>query len=251
MTVRDIGKKAADFFPRLEALLRKIYLLLPAFLHDTPTARMKQFFTEQPSILFLQIGAYDGVAGDPIRPLLIDDERWRGILVEPQRKAFNQLLQNYSTISDRLKFVNCAIGPAATEKELFFVSPHTVTEQRLPAWFGEIASFSREHVERHAPNVPVASESIEVRTVDQVLAEANMDRLDAVVIDVEGYEAQIIENIDFDSLKVKFLLFEHVHLSGSAKTSVFDRLVKNGFQLKEFGRDVCAWRQQADNSHGL
>jgi hypothetical protein len=59
--------------------------------------------------MFLQIGAYDGLAGDPLRPIVAEDERWYGILVEPQPQAFERLQRNYRDAAHRLVFLNCAI----------------------------------------------------------------------------------------------------------------------------------------------
>src|SRR5438552_1031180 len=46
-------------------------------------------------ICFLQVGAFDGVLGDPIYPL-IEKYDLRGYLLEPQRDAFARLKANYA-----------------------------------------------------------------------------------------------------------------------------------------------------------
>ena len=80
--------------PALDGLARKVYARLPESWHDTPTSRLAKFYLNRQQVTFLQIGAYDGVAGDPLRPIILDDERWSGVLVEPQPSAFERLKQN-------------------------------------------------------------------------------------------------------------------------------------------------------------
>src|SRR5262245_53633280 len=95
MTIRDAGLAVVRAAPCLEHLGRWVYARLPASLHDTLTSRLRARFAEESSIAFVHIGANDGVAGDPIRPLVMESDRWRGVLLEPQQDAFDRLRQNY------------------------------------------------------------------------------------------------------------------------------------------------------------
>jgi hypothetical protein len=59
---------------------------------------------------FVQVGANDGVYGDPLRAY-IERHHWRGILVEPQPDVFARLVENYRGSCDNLIFENVAISP--------------------------------------------------------------------------------------------------------------------------------------------
>ena len=61
VTLRDIGIFIVDRVPLLRPLARWIYLRLPW--HDTPTSWLESMFGEDPDVTFIQIGAFDGVAG--------------------------------------------------------------------------------------------------------------------------------------------------------------------------------------------
>lgn len=43
---------------------------------------------------FIQVGANDGIHGDPLRAY-IERHHWHGILVEPQPDVFARILENY------------------------------------------------------------------------------------------------------------------------------------------------------------
>lgn len=241
-TLRDLGKWLVASAPFLDWVARSTYARLPATWHDTPTARLKLFYTDRPSITFLQIGAYDGVAGDPLRPIVEHDARWRGVLVEPQTKPFERLQYNYSGAAGRLKFLNCAIATAPGKLAFYFVPPDAIERNGLPSWYAELASFDRANIETHAPKAPIERTIVRTLTVAGALAEANLSRVDCIVMDVEGFEAVLLPSIDYDQLGVSFVIFEHKHLETADRHTIDQRLASFGFSIKHFGRDTIAWR---------
>ena len=58
------------------------------------------------NVTFVQVGAFDGVSLDPLRKHVLAN-RWRGLLVEPQRDAFERLKENYG--GQQLSFEKTAI----------------------------------------------------------------------------------------------------------------------------------------------
>lgn len=242
MTLRDVGLKLATAVPWIEDFARHIYRALPTALHDTPTSRVRTFFSGQPSVTFVQIGAYDGVAGDPLRGLIVGHETWRGILVEPQPEAFARLCANYAAEGERVELVNAAISDVSGELD-FFVIPSREREQSgLPDWSEEIASFDADHLRRCMPGVELQKVTVTTRTFDEVAGMLPDSRVDLVVMDVEGHEARLLHAIDFDRHGVRFLIFEHKHMSPYDTRAVLERLQSFGFSLKAFGRDTIAWR---------
>ena len=57
--------------------------------------------------------------------------------------------------------------------------------------------------------------------------------VDVVVLDVEGHERTIIEDIDLERHRVKFIVYEHKHLSASDCAAVESKLRRYGFSLKQ------------------
>src|SRR5262249_30577305 len=149
-------------------------------------------------VTFVQIGAYDGIAGDPIRPLLRMKPAWMGVLLEPQSDVFARLKNNYANDASRLQFINAAVSDKRGKSLLYYLPEQEVERLHLPNWSKETASFDREHLRRHFPEARVAERPVDVITFADAAARLSKGRVDLVVIDVEGHESAIIPSIDFD-----------------------------------------------------
>ena len=242
MTIRDVGLAVVRTMPWLDQVGRWVYARLPETFHDTPTSRLRAHFADERRITFVQIGAYDGVAGDPIRPLVLEDDRWWGVMVEPQPDVFDRLRRNYLAQASRLQFLNAAISDRSGEKTLFRISEAERKQLGLSNWVGEVASFSAEHLRKHFPHARLVSYGVKTMTFAEVANRLSGGHVDVVVIDVEGHERTIIENIDLERHRVKFIVYEHKHLSESDRSVVEGKLRRHGFSLKGFGRDTIAFR---------
>ena len=248
MSLRDVGLAVVRMAPWVEDVGRWLYARLPDFLHDTPTSRLRRHFATESGVTFVQIGAYDGVAGDPIRPLVLENDGWSGVLIEPQPEAFEQLQRNYLTQASRLKLLNAAIWDRSGEKTLYCIPAVERERLGLADWAGEVASFSAEHLLKHFPQARPVSCVVRTMTFAEAAELLPAGRVDVVVIDAEGQERPIIETIDLDRHRVRFLVYEHKHLSETDRSAVDTRLQTHAFRLKAFGRDTIAFRslQQVD-----
>ena len=245
MTVRDVGLWIAQRAPFVERWLRSVYNSFPGSVHDTPASRAQAYFRGRNNVQFVQIGAYDGIAGDPIRPLILKNLSWSGVLVEPQRHAFESLERNYSGQRARLHFINGSVSDkqGGTEK-LFFVPEHEILAHGLPEWSREVASSDPSHIQKHFPGVQLISENVRAYRFDELADLLPESRVDVVVMDVEGAEKRLIESIDFERHSIRFLIFEHKHMGNNDFYSVSEFLRKRKMELKQFGRDTVAWRRE-------
>jgi FkbM family methyltransferase len=242
VSIRDIGLYIVRTIPLAEGVARKVYSWLPASLQDTPTARAQAFFAREHNVSLMQIGAYDGIAGDPVRPLLLKNCGWIGALVEPQPDAFNRLQHNYSRELFRIQLVNAAISDVSGERSLYSVEKDDTGQFGLPDWSAEVASFDPEQVRKHFPSAIIKEQKVKTITFGDVASLLPGCRVDLVVLDVEGYERRIIETVDFDRYCIRFLIYEHKHMSTADKHKVMHLLEGRGFNVKAFGRDTIAWR---------
>ncbi len=242
MTIRDIGLQAVRAMPWLRSFARKVYAALPARLHDTPTRCVGAFFADATTVSFIQIGAFDGVAGDPIRPLVLDRPGWRGALVEPQPDAFETLRRNYAGQSARLRFLNAAVAARSGDRTLYTVARSDPHGAPLPDWADEIASLDVEHIRKHFPGRGIVERTVRTMAFSEVAEGLPGGIVDLVIIDAEGHERAIIESIDFERHRIRFLMYEHKHLSPEDGPALDARLRRAGFTLKPFGRDTIAWR---------
>jgi hypothetical protein len=71
-------------------------------------------------ISFIQIGACDGMTGDPLRACILSNPRWEGVVVEPNPVVFEELKKNYAEQADRIEFSSEAIVPTPTGSSPFY-----------------------------------------------------------------------------------------------------------------------------------
>ena len=198
--------------------------------------------TRRQQLVFMQIGAFDGVSCDPLREFVIA-HGWQGILVEPQPTAYQKLVTNYRE-QQGLIFKNCAVTQSRGELELYIVSGDD-----MPDWVGGLAGFSRESIEKHESIIPGISKhitSIRVPTVTfaDLLSELPAP-LDLLQIDTEGFDAQLLEMFPFGQCLPSLIHFERKHLSPQVLDDCLKNLHKYGYRFAYDGQeDMLAYLNQ-------
>ena len=91
----------------------------------------------------------------------------------------------------------------------------------------------------------IAERIVEARvpayTFDSLLERHGAPGPDLVVIDTEGYDAEIIASIDFDRHRPELLLYEHYHLDEPTRAGTRAAMSAAGYQTLEEGFDtICA-----------
>ena len=207
---------------------------------------LSHYRVKQSNVRYLQVGAFDGIAGDPIFGL-IERHGLSGILIEPQKDAFERLKANYAHFAG-FQFVNAAIANYDGWSTLFRIKP----EARGPDWLHQIASFDRNIVMRHAhmvPNLESMIETVQVRCVrfPTLFKEMGIENVDMLQIDAEGFDAQILEWFDIALRLPPIVRFEHKHLSFSDHEKAIGLLIRNGHKVTALGSDTLAYRDRASS----
>ena len=201
-------------------------------------------YARSKSFRVLVIGAYDGVANDPLGRFILAHP-CSGVFVEPQGSVFERLQKN---LSDRpqLHFVNAAMDQASGTREFFHVRGGPTG---LPAWTEQLASFSREHIAKHEDQAPGLSRCIDstmVKTLSfpDLLAQFQFDSMDVLQIDAEGADALLLGWFPFDSVAPAVVHYEIAHMSAQELESTRTRLLQHGYRLfpTESGMDEIAVR---------
>jgi FkbM family methyltransferase len=181
-------------------------------------------------ILYCQVGAFDGVRNDPLFPL-IDKHGLQGIVLEPQKRIFEQLKSNYSRFSG-FTFVNAAIADADGTRDLYVIQEGA----EGPDWLHEISSFRKDVLLRHAGSVAnlgslITTERVRTLTFASLFRECGIDHVDFLQIDTEGYDAEVLRLFDFSRWKVPLVQFEHKHLSKEDFERSLQLLIDNGYKI--------------------
>lgn len=192
------------------------------------------------SPVFVQIGANDGRSNDPFFQILCSNPSWSALLVEPIPAIFERLKINYAG-RPNTKFVNAAItGELPAEKAFYYLSDAAkLALPELPPYYDQLGSFSRDHIVKHF------GQQIEPFIVNTVfptfslpyLLETNhVEKLDVLHIDAEGYDWDILNQLDLQRYSPLVILFEHAHLSMEVLDEAKRKLNKV-YRLYDLGND--------------
>jgi FkbM family methyltransferase len=166
-----------------------------------------QYFREKPNGFFVEIGANHPTQYS--QTWFFEQRGWKGMLVEPLAAKCELLRQQRSGS----RVYQVALG---------------APEQRGRAKF-TIAE-GDDMLSGLAVNAEVAVkrvEEVEVRTLDDVLAEAGNPKVDLLSIDVEGSELEVLRGFDLERHRPAILLVED-HLQ---KMNVHRHIARHGYRL--------------------
>lgn len=185
----------------------------------------KEFFV-------LQIGACDGQMDDPIYQY-VKKYKWRGLLVEPQKKAFEQLRIAYKDQGDNLRFENAAISDKDDLRPLYKIRDDAIDAD----WKQGVASLISKP---GADWGPMDIEMVQCLTFDTLFNRHEVGRIDLLQIDVEGYDYEILKLLDIGKVKPRLIRYEHCLLSSTDRDSCKRYLAHNGYKLFEMQIDTGA-----------
>lgn len=205
---------------------------------------LQSHLDQQGDLFFVQIGANDGVRNDPLFDFVNDNkDRVGGLVLEPIKEYFDKLVQNYKGCPGVIP-VNKAIHRTEKEAVMYRVNPKK--RKGLPVYSGGITSFDKDHHKSvRIPEECMEEVRVECVTLDGLLAEYDVERVDLVQMDTEGYDYDIIMGIDFSNFRPSILRFE-CGLHGKTMTperlrEVLSLLRGHGYDILLEQRDVTAY----------
>lgn len=193
-------------------------------------------------VRFIQIGAHDGVSGDVLHSF-IDDVKWRGTFVEPVPYLFDRLVNNVDDKTGRFVFVNAAVDSASGYRT--FYSIKETLDPSVPRWHTQLGSLDRQTILKHSDQIEQLEERIVELTVRSVSVRELMTKHgplspDLILIDTEGYDAVILENLLDEGIRPSILVFEHKHLRWHIYRRLVLRLKSEGYCLVRDGGNTVA-----------
>jgi FkbM family methyltransferase len=221
--LRHIARRLAGSAPL------EIRRWLPAVTLEPLDLVLANYDARGEAITILQVGACDGATNDPVRRYLAKGYA-RGILIEPNPFAFVRLQRNYADFQN-VTLIQAAIGEQDGEAHLYRVkkTDKKVSEVDLSL---QLASFYREHLERHAQK-PDDIERITVacRSLSSLVTELDLGSIDLLQIDVEGFDAAVVRMALKMPIRPNCINFEHRHLKPADRQPLFDLLTAHGYLL--------------------
>jgi FkbM family methyltransferase len=191
-------------------------------------------------VFFLQIGANDGVMEDDLHTV-VRRFGWRGLLLEPLREYYDQLVANYAG-APNLIFDNRALADQDGPRTMFHVRPGAGD---LPEWCNGLGSLSRDAVLKYRSEVPelerhLVEQRVECVTFPALVAQHGVNRIDVIVCDTQGYDLDILRQIDFDRFRPELVIYEQNLLSDQDKRSATTLLERHGYKVCRIGPNNAA-----------
>jgi FkbM family methyltransferase len=225
--------------PRVEWVRRKLLRRPPS----RPIERVIfEFGRLSPTAFFVQIGAHDGTALDPLREQIMR-RRWSGILIEPVPYVFSRLCANYGD-NPRVVLENVAVADRDGRRDFYYL-PEAPTGTEVWKWYDALGSFHRDVVLSHRRLIPDIDDRIETipvpcLTFDSICRKHGVNDVAVVQIDTEGYDFEVLKLIDFNRYEVQLVMYEHLHLDPSTKAASRRLLNEHGYVSISDGMDVLA-----------
>lgn len=163
------------------------------------------------SPVIVQIGAHDGILGEEynLQDLLDSLDDFRLILIEPIDKFFNNLHSVYGKYGEKVEYLKFAISDIN--------GPVNMIDQGC---MSKIDNFGG-----------LLVDSI---TWNRLLVQNNIDNIDLLLLDCEGYEFNILSQIDFSYIRPSVIRYEYMWIEN--KKECDDYLISNGYKI-----DLCKY----------
>ena len=224
-------------FPFIHNAARRIYCIF------RPGIRfyVEQTFRNFDEVFVLKIGANDGVASDPIADFLLNDRRYRGLLVEPIPLYAKMLSANYEG-TGRFKIEQAAIAAEDSKTAMFYVEEKATDSkgQAIPEWLRGVASLDRAHVEKHLlPEMygAIRETTVNCLSVASLLARNKVHNVDLLQIDAEGYDYIVLRQFDFSITRPRLVIFERKHLLKEDESAAKAFMEQSGYEVRTLETD--------------
>ncbi|HEY9874749.1 MAG TPA: FkbM family methyltransferase [Candidatus Obscuribacterales bacterium] len=211
-TMLQMAKDQARAFPLLKKIVRRSRRYrrrLFEFLNNDRYSRpaldieqqLEQYLPSQG--FFIEVGGNDGFSQSNTY-YLESIKGWRGILIEPIPELYRECVQE----RPNSKVYNCALVSA------------NYSEAFVTMKYGDLMSLvddafdSREAQAKHlatASNyykIKPYEVQVPARTLTSILDELNVKQIDLFSLDVEGYELNVLQGLDFDKYQPHYILIE-------------------------------------------
>ncbi|HBM91137.1 MAG TPA: hypothetical protein DD400_04605 [Rhodospirillaceae bacterium] len=191
-------------------------------------------------ILFVQIGAMDGVSCDPVNPF-ISKLGWHGVLVEPITNPFERLKKNYKD-NENLRFVCAAVADFDGQIEMSSVDPEKMPEgvnkdnvfafSTLMPDRGILGGKSKLPPElvNHF-NATKVTRDVPCFTLETLFAREKIEKLDLFVIDTEGADWMVLRQLSLKQYHPRVIYFEYNHISSYEQIASVQHLKNYGYRV--------------------
>lgn len=192
----------------------------------------------QKTLQFIQIGGHDGVSFDTFFSYFKRIEPC-GVILEPIYQYYTELNENIKNYP-KIKTINKAIHNSSQSIHMYKIKNQYLNEYQ--DWIRGCASFNKDNILKHG----VTAEKIESVLVSCVNINEIFynfpygGNINYFQTDCEGYDGQIILDLDLNLYRPSIIKFEFVNLKSEELKNVKRKLRKNSYILLADKNDYIA-----------
>ena len=168
------------------------------------------------------------------------------LLVEPVPHNVKAIKENLINL-DGVNIEQAALSGTKEIKNFYFVK-NTSIHKLKKHWSSGIGSFNKQHLLNHkSKRFKIEEEDIEKISIEAIrfrdlVEKYNISQIDKLLIDVEGSEFAILNDIDLNYIDIKKILFEYKHFDGYHTTGkklkeILKKFEKNGYTIKKIDEE--------------
>ena len=202
---------------------------------------LKLIFNKNNIKSLIQIGANDGKRFDEISKFIKNNNELKAILVEPVKKYFEQLKENYKDFKN-IKFENSAISKNNEINFLYCVKDKFI--ENYQDHIKGINSHEIKHLLNHnVKESHIEKIKVETLTFQNLIKKYDLNEIDLLYIDVEGYDDKIV--LDFlDNSKLRpILFFEYIHIKNTSLKILIKRLLNENYKILRVDENVICYNE--------
>ena len=168
------------------------------------------------------------------------------LLVEPVPHNVVEIKKNLNNL-EGIIIEQVALSDKNETRNFYFVK-NTSIHKLKKHWSSGIGSFNKQHLLDHKSK----RFKIEEEDIDKIYIEAirfkdlvdkyNINQIDKLLVDVEGSEFTILNDIDLSSINIKKIIFEYKHFDGYQTTGkkleeILKKFEENGYTTKKIDEE--------------
>ena len=168
------------------------------------------------------------------------------LLVEPVPHNVVEIKKNLNNL-EGITIEQVALSDKNETRNFYFVK-NTSIHKLKKHWSSGIGSFNKQHLLDHkSKRFKIEEEDIDKISIEAIrfkdlVDKYNINQIDKLLVDVEGSEFAILNDINFSAINIKKIIFEYKHFDGYKTTGkklveILKKLKENGYTTKKIDEE--------------
>ena len=168
------------------------------------------------------------------------------LLVEPVPHNVAEIKKNLNNLKGII-IEQVALSDKNETRNFYFVK-NTSIHKLKKHWSSGIGSFNKKHLLDHkSKRFKIEEEDIDKISIEAIrfkdlVDKYNINQIDKLLVDIEGSEFAILNDIDLNSINIKRIIFEYKHFDGYQTTGkkleeILKKFEENGYTTKKIDEE--------------